>query len=161
MGYTDADWAGDPDTRRSTSGYLFNLGSAAISWSSKRQATVSLSSCEAEYMGETQATKEAMWLRRLMEELICDEIKKPTILLADNQGAIALAKNASQHGRTKHIDIQQHFVREKQSEGYIDVQFIPTKDELADGLTKPLAGEAFMEEFYIWNSAQYQGSLGA
>jgi hypothetical protein len=91
MGYTDADWAGDAATRRSTSGYIFNLGSGAISWSSKRQPTVALSSCEAEYVGETQAAKEAIWLRRLLKELL--DLKDPlatTIIFGDNQGAIQL-----------------------------------------------------------------------
>ena len=69
IGYTDSDWAGDTATRRSTSGYVFNVGSAAISWSSKRQATVALSTCEAEYIGQTQATKEAIWLRSLLTSL--------------------------------------------------------------------------------------------
>ena len=68
-GYSDADWAGDHDTRRSTSGFVFNIGSGAISWSAKRQPTVALSSCEAEYMGQTQATKEAIWLKSLLAQL--------------------------------------------------------------------------------------------
>ncbi|KAI1676236.1 hypothetical protein KJE20_14168 [Pyrenophora tritici-repentis] len=99
-GYTDADWGGDIATRRSTSGYLFNLGSGAISWSSKRQKTTALSSCEAEYMGQTQATKEAIWLRQLLTELNQGKDNQaPTAILADNQGAIALASNPFNHGR--------------------------------------------------------------
>ena len=143
IGYTDADWAGDIDTRRSTSGYLFNIGSGSISWSSKRQPTVSLSSCEAEYQGQTQATKEAMWLRRLLNELVDQGEPNATIIYRDNQGALALAKNPTQHGRTKHIDIQHHFVREKQAAGKVDLRYVPTAEQLADGLTKALPGEAF------------------
>ena len=143
IGYTDADWAGDIDTRRSTSGYLFNIGSGSISWSSKRQPTVSLSSCEAEYQGQTQATKEAMWLRRLLNELVDQGEPNVTIIYGDNQGALALAKNPTQHGRTKHIDIQHHFVREKQAAGEVDLRYVPTAEQLADGLTKALPGEAF------------------
>jgi hypothetical protein len=111
MGYTDADWAGDLTTQHSTSGYIFNLGSGAISWSSKQQPTVALSSCEAEYMGETQATKEAIWLRQLLGELLGQgEQLTATVIFGDNQGAIALARNPQFHARTKHIDVQHHFV---------------------------------------------------
>jgi hypothetical protein len=118
VGYSDADWAGDQDTRRSTSGYIFNIGSGAISWSSKRQPTVALSSCEAEYMGQTQAAKEAIWLRDLLENLTASpEELQATIVYCDNQGAIALAKNPQFHARTKHIDIQHHFVRERLLKG--------------------------------------------
>jgi hypothetical protein len=141
--YTDADWAGDLGTRRSTSGYIFNLGSGAISWSSKRQPTVALSSCEAEYMGQTQAAKEAIWLQRLLGELLSQD-PDPTIICGDNQGAIALAKNPQFHARTKHIDIQWHFVREKCTEDRITLDFVPTDQQIADGLTKPLPKPAFL-----------------
>ena len=161
-GWTDADWAGDKDTRRSTSGYVFNLGSAAITWSSKRQPTVALSTCEAEYMGQTQAAKEAIWLSGLLNEL--DTPGMPTnigealmaygtaepsyclaatIIYCDNQGAQALAKNPTNHSRMKHMDIQHHFVREKVAEGQIQLEHVPTHDQIADGLTKPLPRDAF------------------
>jgi reverse transcriptase-like protein len=144
IGYTDADWGGDMDTRRSTSGYLFNIGSGAISWSSKRQPTVALSSCEAEYMGETQATKEAIWLRNLLTELNSHRKEtQATIIYGDNQGAIALAQNPQFHARTKHIDIQHHFVRENQDKGLVDIQYISTDNQIADGLTKALPKDAF------------------
>lgn len=144
-GYTDSDWAGD-STRRSTSGYLFNLGSGAISWSSKRQATVALSTCEAEYIGQTQATKEAVWLRKLLNQLLRpdDSDPKATVIFGDNQGAIALAKNAQFHARTKHIDIAHHFVREKVNDGTVDIQFTPTDKQMADGLTKALCLDKFV-----------------
>jgi reverse transcriptase-like protein len=144
IGYTDADWGGDMDTRRSTSGYLFNIGSGAISWSSKRQPTVALSSCEAEYMGEAQATKEAIWLRNLLTELNSHRKEtQATIIYGDNQGAIALAQNPQFHARTKHIDIQHHFVRENQDKGLVDIQYISTDNQIADGLTKALPKDAF------------------
>lgn len=106
-GFPDADWAGDHDTRRSTSGYVFNIGSGAISWSSKRQPTVALSSCEAEYMGQTQATKEAISLKSLLaqQDSSLAEGVHAVIIHCDNQGAIALAKNPESHARSKHIDI--------------------------------------------------------
>ena len=144
-GYTDAEWAGDLDTRRSTSGFLFNLGSGAISWSSKRQPTVALSSCEAEYMGQTQAIKEAVWLKSLLDQLnpedSVDSIPrddsqttplpltetsayalKATIIYCDNQGAIALARNPESHARSKHIDIQWHYQREKVADGSVTLK---------------------------------------
>jgi len=145
LGYTDSDWAGDVATRRSTAGYVFNIGSGAISWSSKRQTVVALSSCEAEYMGETQATKEAIWLRSLLKELLGKEEPAATIIYGDNQGAIALAKNPQFHARTKHITIQHHFVQEKQTEGKVDLQYIPTEQQVADGLTKALPKDRFIK----------------
>ena len=145
VGYTDSDWAGDLKTRRPTSGYLFNIGSGAISWSSKRQPTVSLSSCEAEYVAQTQAAKEAIWLQSLLSQLVKDdEEPTATVIFGDNQGAIALAKNPQFHSRTKHIAIQHHFVREKQAEGKVDLQYIPTEQQVADGLTKALPKDRFI-----------------
>lgn len=143
-GYSDADWAGDLDTRRSTSGYVFNVGSGAISWLSKRQATVALSSCEAEYQAETQATKEAIWLQGLLQHLTGEQ-PQATIIYCDNQGAIALAKNPQFHARTKHIDIQHHFVREKVAEGKVQLSYIPTDKQIADGLTKALPKDRFVQ----------------
>lgn len=92
-GSTNADWAGCRDTRRSTAGYLFHIGSGAISWQSKRQNVVALSTCEAEFMGQTQATKKAIWLRRLLNELNVSQGKTATIICGDNQGTIALSSN--------------------------------------------------------------------
>lgn len=145
-GFTDADWGGDLDTRRSTGGYVFDVGSGAISWSSKRQQTVALSSCESEYMAQTQATKEAVWLQRLFTELKNQNtpVAPDTVIIAsDNQGAIALSKNPGNHGRSKHIDIQQHFVREMTEARKIELVFVPTGEMVADGLTKPLGKEKF------------------
>lgn len=139
-GYSDSDWAGDQSTRRSTSGFLFSIGSAVISWSSKLQPSVALSTCEAEYIGQTNATKEAIWLKRLLDE-VRPELglqAQATVIYCDNQGAIALAKNPQFHARTKHIDIQHHFVREKINEGLVQLKYIDTSDQVADGLTKAL-----------------------
>ena len=132
-GYSDSDWAGDYDTRKSTSGFIFGVGSAAISWSSKLQPTVALSTCEAEYIGQTNATKEAIWLRRLLNEIRPETANEPqaTIIYCDNQGAIALAKNPQFHARTKHIDIQHHFVREKINEGAVQLEYIETERQVA------------------------------
>ena len=142
IGYSDANWGNDVNTRRSTTGYIFYLSGGAISWSSKRQATVALSSTEAEYMELTQATKEAIWLRGLLAELNYTQ-ERATTLFEDNQSAIALAKNPVHHARSKHIDIQHHFICEKIESNEIEISYKSTDDMIADALTKPLARPRF------------------
>ena len=136
-GYSDSDWASDKTDRRSVTGYMFSIGEAPISWRSKKQRTVALSSTEAEYMASTQATKEAVWLRHLLAELGYPQ-DGPTIIQEDNQGAIAITCNPCHHERTKHIDIQYHFVREKTEDGTVLLEYCPTEEQVADLLTKPL-----------------------
>jgi hypothetical protein len=144
VGYSDSDWGGDPSTRRSTAGFIFNIGSGAISWSSKRQPTVALSTCEAEYQGQTQAAKEAVWLRSLLKELNpVEQTPYATIIYCDNQGAISLAKDPKFHPRTKHIAIQHHWVREKIADQEVDLQYVETNRQIADGLTKALPKDTF------------------
>ena len=140
LGYTDADWAGDSTTRKSTGAYLFTLYGGAISWSSKLQTCVALSSCESEYMAQTQASKEAVWISRLLKELDLGYglPSMPVSIKADNQGAIALSTDPKFHSRTKHIDVQWHFVREMVEKGCIRLEYCPTEEMAADGLTKPL-----------------------
>ena len=95
-------------------------------------------------MGQTQATKEALWLKLLLDELLPDDTDiKTTIIFGDNQGAIALAKNPQFHARTKHIGVQHHFVREKIADRSVDIRYINTRDQIADGLTKPLPKDRF------------------
>ena len=142
-GFSDADWAGDTSTRRSTGGFVFHIGSAAISWQSKRQPTVSLSSCEAELMAQTQATKEAIWLRRLLSDLHIKQTRGATRVYGDNQGALALARNPQHHSRTKHIHVQELWCRERQAAGDVNFQYIPTNEQVADVFTKPLPRDAF------------------
>ena len=105
FGYTDSDWAGSLDDRRSTSGFTYIYGGGAVSWSSKKGKSVVLSMAEAEYIAAAQVAKEVIWFRMLLEELRYLTTNIPTIILVDNQSCIALAKNPSQHARTKHIDI--------------------------------------------------------
>jgi hypothetical protein len=144
VGYSDSDWGGDPITHRSTAGFVFNIGSGAISWSSKRQPTVALSTCEAEYQAQTQAAKEAVWLRSLLQDLNpIERTPYATIIYCDNQGAIALAKDPKFHPRTKHIAIQHHWVREKIAEQVVDLEYVQTSKQVADGLTKALPKDAF------------------
>ena len=108
-GFTDADWAGDIETRKSTSGYIFTFAGGPISWSSKAQVTLALSSTEAEYVSTTQAAQEAIYLRTLLSELNLPP-SSPTWLQCDNQSAISLTKSPIAHSRLKHIDIQHHFI---------------------------------------------------
>ncbi len=139
-GYCDADWAGDTNDRRSTTGYVFFVGNGAISWNSKRQPTIALSTTEAEYMATSQCTKEALWLRKLLDDVGYVQ-DNATLILSDNQGSISLAKNPIHHSRTKHIDIQHHFIREKLENGEIELKYCATEDMVADVLTKALAKE--------------------
>ena len=144
-GFTDADWASDVETRRSLGAYIFLLYGGAISWTSKRQQSIALSSCEAEYMAQTQAAKEAIWLTRLLAELDVGLglPSKPVLIKADNQGAIALTKDPRFHSRTKHIDIQWHFVRDQVEIGAVMFEWVATNKMAADGLTKALSNDKF------------------
>ena len=141
IGYVDADWASDPNDRRSITGYVFTLAGTAISWSSKRQHSVALSSTEAEYMAATHATKEAIWLHGLLVELGRISAGYSIPLLIDNQSAIALIKNPEHHERTKHIAIRYHFIRDIYEAGTIELEYVPTGDQVADVLTKALGRE--------------------
>jgi hypothetical protein len=141
-GYSDADWAGNLNTRRSTTGYIVMLNNGAIAWRSRLQPTVTLSTMESEYMAPTKATKELKWVRTLLAELgYSNGDTEPTDLFSDSQSAIALAKNPVSHARAKHIDICHHFVREAIQDGIIWVQHIPTAEMTADSLTKALGRE--------------------
>ncbi len=124
-GYSDADWVGDHDTRRSTSGFVFNIGSGTISWLSKQQPAIALSSCEAKYIAQIQATKETIWLKTLLAQLkflSSENSVHAVIIYCENQGAIALAKNPESHFWSKHIDIQWHYQREKVEEGSVKLK---------------------------------------
>lgn len=138
VGYCNADWAGDGNGRKSTTGYAFLIGDGEVSWSSKRQPTVALSTTEAEYMPASHCTREAIWLQQLLGD-VGYNLEEGTLIMNDNQGAIALAKNPVHHSRTKHIDVQHHFIRERLERGDICLEYCPTEDMVADILTKALA----------------------
>jgi len=137
VGYTDSDHGSDVMQRRSTGGMAFYLGENLITWNSYKQKTVSLSSCESEFKAATAAAQQALWLRNLFSEVMK---QKPAVvtLFVDNNSAIALMKNAVFHGRSKHIDIKYHFIRECIEGGQIMVKRVGTNEQKADALTKPL-----------------------
>ena len=143
-GYSDSDWGNDPNDRRSFTAWVFLLHDGAVSWQSCKQPTVALSSVEAEYMAATQATREAVWWRTFMSEL-GQPPSAATTVHSDSQGAIALAKNPEHHKRTKHIDIQHHYVREQVDAGSVVMPHIGTELMMADVLTKPLAANRHAE----------------
>ena len=137
VAYSDSDWGGDLNNRRSKTGYVVFVAGGAVVWQTKSQKTVALSSCEAEYYAMTEAIKELLWLQGLLKELsITFETPK---LKVDNQGAIALAQNPVNHQRTKHIDIKYHFIRQAIAAGQVIVEYVGTDANIADMFTKALA----------------------
>lgn len=137
--YSDADWAGDVDDRKSTSGYVVKLGNNVVSWATKKQKTVSLSSAEAEYMAIATASQEISWIKQLLSELLTTTgIRSEATLSVDNQAALLISKNDLYHDRTKHIDIRYHFVRDHIKAGLLTVKWVSTHDQLADVFTKAL-----------------------
>lgn len=144
VAYSDADWGGCPDTRRSTSGYCVFLGSNLVSWSAKRQPTVSRSSAEAEYKGVANAVAELCWIRNLLLDLGCP-ITKAALVYCDNISAVYLSQNPVKHQRTKHIEIDIHFVREKVTMGQVRVLHVPSSHQYADIFTKGLPTSLFNE----------------
>jgi hypothetical protein len=147
IGWSDADWAQDLDSRCSISAFVFDFAGGYVSWSSKKQPTVALSTAEAEYMAALNATKEAIWLRTLLKDLGFPPTTATTIH-ADNQACIALARNPVAHSRAKHIDIHHHFIRKRVTNHEIDLKYCSTKHMLADIFTKQLPRDAF-EKFRI------------
>ncbi|XP_019158230.1 PREDICTED: uncharacterized protein LOC109154957 [Ipomoea nil] len=140
--FSDSDWAGNPDDRKSTSGFVVFLGSNLIAWSCRKQRTVARSSTEAEYKALADVAAEVTWLVSLLREIGFPPDSAPG-LWCDNLGATYLCANPVFHARTKHVEIDYHFVRDKVAKKELQVHFIFTKDQLADIFTKPLASARF------------------
>ena len=139
-GYCDSDYANDRSDRRSFTGYAFYLGNAVVSWQSRKQPTVTLSSTEAEYMAASEAVKEALWWRSFVQSLgLGYDSDKATCIKSDNQGSICLTKNSGSHSRTKHIDVRHFFIRDEVERGSIRFEYVPTAQMAADVLTKALS----------------------
>jgi hypothetical protein len=154
-GFCDADWASQSH-RHSISGFSFHYGCGAVSWSSKKQNVIALSSTEAEYVAQTHAAKEAIWLRSFINEIRGGE-KGPLTIMGDNQGAIALAKDNKFHSRTKHIDLRYHFIREAVEDGKIILKYVPTSDNVADIFTKALAKPKFNQFVELLGLGEVKG----
>ena len=142
MGFSDSDWAENKDDRKSVTGYCFTLALGPVTWASRRQTTVALSSVEAEYMALTETIRQAKWHKHFMSELnIVDERYFRIPIFMDSQGAQALAENDIQGRRSKHIDIRYHYIRDEISQGHVKLSHIDSASNLADGFTKPLNGQ--------------------
>lgn len=140
-GYVNADYAADCDRRRSLSGFVFTYLGNLVSWKTSLQPVVALSTTESEYIAATDAIKEGIWLKELASELMCcDKVVK---VLCDSQSAVCLSKNQTYHDRTKHIDVQYHFIKDVLSDGEFKLEKISTDDNPADAFTKALPAGKF------------------
>src|ERR1700678_431442 len=135
--FVDADYGGCKDTRRSTSGHIFTMAGGPVTWSSKRQATVALSTVKAEYVAMSRCAQQMVWMQNWLSEVKM-RFSTPSILRGDNRGAITLTKNTRDHGKVKHIDIRHHYIRELVQSGVIIIEQVSSSNNLADLFTKPL-----------------------
>ena len=144
LGFSDSDFASDKITSKSTFGYLFTVAGGPVSWKSKRSSTIALSTMEAESDALVEAVREVQWLKNLYSELNMP-INRPTLVLEDNQSTIKAAKDPALHSRTKHTLLKYRYIREARNAKIFDILYIDTKRMPADGLTKPLTGEAHVK----------------
>eukprot|EP00253_Pinus_taeda_P010509 PITA_10509 len=140
--YTDADWAGSVDDRKSTSGNAFILGDCLVSWLNKKQTSISLSTAEAEYIAAADCCTQLLWMKEALKDVNIGT-NQPITIYCDNTSAISLGKNLVMHSKTKHIPIKYHFLCEQVAEQNINLEYINTKEQIADIFTKPLPREAF------------------
>lgn len=135
-GFTDADMAGDVDSRKSTSGYLITFAGGAVSWQSKLQKCVALSTTEAEFIAATEACKEVLWMKKFLQELGVEQ--RRYVLYCDSQSAIRLSKNPTFHSKSKHIDVRYHWIRDTLNERLLEIEKIHTDENGSDMMTKVL-----------------------
>ncbi|XP_070667876.1 secreted RxLR effector protein 161-like [Malus domestica] len=143
-GYTDNDYAGDQDDRKSTSGYVFIISLGAVSWSSKKQPIVTLSTTEAEFIAATSSACQVVWLKRILKNLNQEQYA-PTLVYCDNVSTIKLPRNPVMHGRSKHIDVRFHFLRDLVKDGVLELVQGSTQEQIANIFTKPLKGDVFLK----------------
>ena len=141
VAYSDADWAGNVDDMRSTSGSCYYLGNNLISWSSKKQNSITLSTAEPEYVAASSCCAQLMWMKQMLEDMNI-ELGKLTIY-CDNTSTINISKNPVQHSKTKHIKIRYHYVRELVEQELVELAYVPTENQLADIFTKGLDSARF------------------
>lgn len=156
IGYTDSDYAGDLDDRKSTSGYVFLLGGGAVAWMSKKQPVVTLSTTEAEYVAAASAACQGVWMRRLLETVKHPQNERTTIF-CDNSSTIKLSKNPVLHKRSKHIDVRFHFLRNLTNEGIVELVHCSTEDQIANIMTKALKLETFerlRKQLGVWSACE-------
>lgn len=158
-GYSDSDWAACVDDKKSVGSYVFVLGNGAVSWSSKKQNTVALSSTEAEYISAASATCQGIWVRRILEDLGHSQ-DSATVIWCDSQSAINLAKNPGQHGKAKHIELKYHFIRDMVKQEKVVLQYCKTNEQVADCLTKALSKEKFVSFRYQLGVQQFESRGG-
>jgi hypothetical protein len=145
IGFSDADWGGDVDQSKSTSGCAFLLNDSAILWRSKKQSCIALSTMEAEYVACSAATQDVVWLKNFLYHLkIVKSASNPVIIYCDNIAAIVVDKDPKYHGKTKHIKMRYHYIREAITEQDVILKHISTNYMVADPLTKPIARDAFV-----------------
>ena len=142
MGYTDSSWCSDAEDRKSTAGYVFMLGGAPVAWSLRKEPVVELSSCEAEYIATSLCTCQATWMVNLVEEITAKSHSAITMRI-DSVSAINLAKNPIAHGRSKHIEMRFHHLREHIVDGKMNVEYCRTENQIADIMTKGAQVEGF------------------
>ena len=144
IAYSDADWCGDKQDRKSTSGYLFKFLNAPISWCAKKQPVVALSTCESEYIVGCMATCQEVWLENILKKMEI-EVSRPITLFIDNKSAISLTRNTVLHARSKHIKAKFHFLREQVNKDALQIVHCSIRLQLVDILTKALKVDRFIK----------------
>ncbi|CAI0627471.1 unnamed protein product [Linum tenue] len=165
LSYTDSDYAGDINDRRSTSGYVFFLAGGPVSWASKKQPVMTLSTTEAEFVAAAYSAAQCIWMKRILKEMgWLETTGGGTRILCDNSSTIKLSKNPVLHGRSKHIDVRFHFLRDLVKEEVIKLEHCGTTDQVADIMTKAVKIETFEKlrgELGMCTVAELQGETDA